>query len=228
MSIACLRVLSMAVVVLLSQVALASVPTEVTSCGQIVTGAAFLSTDLDCSGFAGESVLPDYSKKGYPYVVTGAAVLISRKGTLDLRGHTLTGGQFGVFCGKSCTVLGGGTVTGASLNAVFAGKNLTVRDTTISNSGDTALFVQRILRIYDSVITGNRYVTWFSNTVEVVRSIVTGSTEFGITADKIELVDSTVTGNGLDLGSKRKPRLKNSTCGTSSWGPEHRDVCGAP
>jgi hypothetical protein len=216
------RVVSFGSCLVLFWLSPAAAQTEVTSCGQVVTGNAHLSADLDCTGFEGESFLPD---KPAPTTVAGAAVLVSRKGTLDLQGHSIIGGQFGVYCGTSCTVRGG-TITGATSTGIFAAKNLTVRNATVSGVGDTALFVQRILKVYDSTVTGNRYVTWFGNTVKLVRSTVTGNTEHAITGNKIELIDSTVTGNGLDIGSSRIPRLKNSTCETSSCGPDHVNVCG--
>jgi hypothetical protein len=201
--------------------------TEITTCGQVVVGDAFLSADLDCTGFDGNSVVPEFEGKIDPPVINGAAVVVSRKGTVDLQGHTLTAGtNFGVFCPKSCAVVGGGTIVGSGIaDGVLAQKTLTIRDTTITGA-EVAIFSTGLLRMYGSTVTGNTYGTWYGKTAKIVGSSVTGNTNHAITADKIELVDSTVTGNGLDLGAKRKPKLKNSTCETSTWGPDHLDVCG--
>ena len=53
-----------------------SAQTAVTSCGQSVNGAAFLTGDLDCSGFNGHAVS-------------------FMNGKLDMRGFTITGGLRG-------------------------------------------------------------------------------------------------------------------------------------
>lgn len=228
MPIARLRVVSTAVI-LLAWAALASAQTKVTTCGQVVTGNAFLSADLDCTGFADQvEIPPQGSIYDPPTQLLGPAVVISKKGTLDLQGHTITGGNVGVYCPRKCEIVGGGTIAGASTDGVL-GSKVTVRDTTITGSGDVGLFVNYLLRVYDGTITGNAHATWYGDKAKFVRSTITGNTEFGITGKRIELVDSTATGNGdLDIGSVKKPRLKRSTCGTSSWGPDHLDVCGAP
>lgn len=224
-----LRILLVAGFVLAAWIPLASAQTEITSCGQVVTGPAFLSADLDCTGYDGESVVSDFGHAGVDWTIQGAAVVISKKGTLELRGHTITASMLGVFCAKSCTVLGGGgTVTAASVHAVVAGKDLTIRDTTISSSGEVALFVNGVLSATGCMLTGNHYGTWFGKKVKLVDSTVTGTAEFAVTGNALTVVDSTLFGNGIDLVSTRRPKLKNSTCETSSWGEDHLDVCGAP
>jgi hypothetical protein len=50
-------------------------------------------------------------------------------------------------------------------------------------------------------------------------SSVTGHAGTAIHAERIRLTRSTVTGNGLDLDAIVRPRLRDSTCGTSNgWG----------
>jgi hypothetical protein len=155
---------------------------------------------------------------------------VSRKGTLDLAGHTVVGGAFGVFCGRSCTILGGGgTITGATLHGVLAEKNLTISGTNLIDNADTALSVRRVLLVSGCHVSGSEYATWFSTKAKLIDSTVTGNAKHGVTADAITLVDSSVTGNGtFDLVAERKPRLRRSTCGTSTWGPDHLNVCPIP
>ncbi len=69
-----------ALVSLAAGVTTAAEPIAITSCGQSFKGEAFLAGDLDCSGFSGSAV-------------------VIQKGSLDLRGFTITGGQVhGVVC----------------------------------------------------------------------------------------------------------------------------------
>ncbi len=222
------RVLTSVLFVLACWIPSAFAQTEITSCGQVVTGKAFLSADLDCTGYDDEVLVHELFHDDEDASVVGAAVIVKRTGTIELRGHTLTGGQLGIFCGKSCTVLGGGvTVTGSVVHGIIASKNLTIKDTTVSNNGEAGLFVNRTLRATGCTISGNRSGTWISATIKLVSSTVTGNAEFGIGADGVSLLDSSLSNNGVvDLSSKRRPHLKRSTCETSSWGPNHLDVCG--
>jgi hypothetical protein len=223
------NVLASLVILLASSVS-ARAQTEITACGQVVTGDAYLSADLDCSGFDGFVLMPERVGHVEPPEVQGIAIGISRKGRLDLRGHTLVASQFGVFCGRSCTIVGnGGTIRSAAVHGVTAEKTLVITDTTLMDNADTALYVRGQIKATGCTISGSDYATWFSNKVSLTSSTVTGNHEFGLSADAITLKDSTVTNNGgFDLIAKRKPHLKNSTCGTSSWGDDHLDVCGAP
>jgi len=78
--------------------------TEIVTCGQVYTGAGYLSGNLDCTGFAGSSVTID-------------------GGSLDLRGFTLTAGTFAaVYCSRGCTVtssVAGGTIAGETTGVFF-------------------------------------------------------------------------------------------------------------
>ncbi len=101
----------------------AEAATEVNTCGQVFSGDGFLSADLDCSGFA------------------GSAVVIA-KGTLDLKGFTISSGQVhGVVCQSKCTITGaGGSILGAAVDGIRnAGRKLWVRDVTIEGSGENGI-----------------------------------------------------------------------------------------
>ena len=189
----------------------AAAQTSVTTCGQEVTGAATLDADLDCTG------------------LDGGAVTI-HGGSLAMNGHTITGGRFGIFCDAKCTILGPGTVTGAT----FAGLQIfgtSVRVTgvditncalfgmqvwkaavvegpaTISGNGD-GIRAGNVARITNVTITGNYFAVEVANNVSSGSVTVKGST---ITANrtglfvqrKVVVTDSTIAGNeqyGIEVG----------------------------
>ena len=66
-----------------------SPPIEVTFCGQVYEGDGYLTADLDCTGFNDDVFIDEDS------IIRGVAVGITgrRRGSLDLRGHTLTAGR---------------------------------------------------------------------------------------------------------------------------------------
>jgi hypothetical protein len=108
----------------------ASAQTAVTTCGQTVRGDAYLAGDLNCA--------PDLE----------AAVEI-QNGRLDLRGFTISGGEYGILCAReleeptasgehnyrylNCSVANG-TIAGQSEEAVVA-RGVTVSDVTIDTAG---------------------------------------------------------------------------------------------
>ena len=111
-----------------------------TACGQTVPRrtVGYLVGDLDCTG----------PQTGAASV---AAVFVAKRGTLELRGYTISG--LGIACGEpgtdtlgqhfltrvgTCTIDGGGgVVADAASNGVVA-KKLTARDVTIRDSGGRA------------------------------------------------------------------------------------------
>ena len=118
--------------------------TAVTACGQEVEGDAYLVGDLDC---------PDGTE----------AALTMRNGSLDLRGFTIRGGEYGVLCAKglgtfapngeefrrylTCGVANG-TIADQTLVAIDAG-DLTLTDVTIQESGATVFgaYAHKRLRV---------------------------------------------------------------------------------
>lgn len=101
--------------------------TPITSCFQILSGDTYLANDLDC-----------------PPTALAAVLLIG--GTLDLRGHTIRGGQYGVLCAEplwdqglfiylKCRV-SGGTIADYAINGVN-GKTLELHDLAFSGGGET-------------------------------------------------------------------------------------------
>jgi hypothetical protein len=213
---------------------------EITTCGQAVPRRAigFLTDHLDCTGFTGAP----------------GAVMVSRSATLDLRGFTITGGRFNVLCGElrpdrfgvdrlhidgKCKVVGGaGTVIGAEAHGVTA-NTMTVTNLSILGAGQEGISARRNATLSDVVIDGSTDTgARIDHVAKITASSITGSGESGISARKVILIDSTVTGSGLgpecdpparcaDLVTVKRPRLENSTCGTSRSPdfPFHWGVC---
>ena len=92
--------LALAALSLSTPAAVSSAQVEITTCGQAVFGqSATLMADLDCSGSSA------------PGIEAGGA-------SIELNGHTITGGTHGISCDGKCSVEGPGTITGADQNGV--------------------------------------------------------------------------------------------------------------
>jgi len=199
----------------LAHAAQSAPPVDITTCGQVVTGAARLVSDLDCSTYEGLPYLP--------------AVTLANHGSLDLNGHTIVAGngrgavlcgltcKDGVnFCAGDCTV-SNGAIAVPTTSAVL-GRNVTVRNMTIrvNTYGVTA---KRRLTIMDSTIGGSDYIEAEGRWIKIYRSTLTGPGLAGISTaprnSSVKLFDTTVTGHQCDLSTWRLPRLHDSTCTTS-------------
>jgi Right handed beta helix region len=176
--------------------------TEVNTCGQTLSGSGYLSADLDCSAYV------------------GSAVIIER-GSLDLRGFTLTDGSVGgVRCDRSCTISseppggmimgGGGGIFGPG---VGVGKvNIRLKGVIIqSNTGGTGAAPSRLrLQPLDRVITSHGSIRVVDSTVMnngfdgvtpsagllILRSTISGNTGYGASGQNTRVIESFVTGNG--------------------------------
>jgi hypothetical protein len=191
----------------------------VTTCGQLVPRGAtgYLTGNLDCTA------TPD-----------APAVMVDRNARLDLRGFTITGGRFGVWCGSDynvessiggkCQIIGaGGTIENANLAGVVAvgvvASNLTVRNSvhdgieahtaklgnvTLTGNGGNGASTFRDLKVTASTVSDNGFVG--------LRSL----------QRRVKVVDSTVVDNGTDpqcgpfscadLSSPRRPSVKGTVC----------------
>jgi len=126
-------------------------------------------------------------------------------------------------------------ITGASYG--ISAQSVLVEDVTISNHASAAITAQGRVVLRNATLSGNRVGVDFEGRqrlrVLAYDSTITGNEEFGIVGRRISLRDSTVTGNGFipgcdpqnsqnrcaDLCSLRRPRLRNSTCETSTGKP---------
>jgi hypothetical protein len=174
--------------------------TAVTTCGQEFTGRGYLTGDLTCDG-------------------DGYAVEIEGSGSLDLRGFTITGGEYGVFCKIACKVFGGGTITGAVEDGVVAAKTVKVDGITVSNNGFTGVKGGRAAMVTNAVLTGNAragvqgliraklsdttsqgngYGAVGDTALTVIRSNVSGNLTGGVYSDRITARDSSIVDNDVD------------------------------
>jgi len=163
----------------------AQAPVEVNTCGQVVMGGGFLAADLDCTGFTGG--LLDY----------GAAVVLSRRSTLDLRGFTLSGGQFSVICAEpcggtsnalcavpSCKILGGGGTIAGAVNSGIVSDRISVEDVTVRDHGDRGIDTYGSVRLRNSLVTANKIGVVTNRYVALIDSTVTGNTQSDIVATR--------------------------------------------
>lgn len=239
------RILTTVVILgIVSPAAAAPLPVALTACGQAVPRrtVGYLVGDLDCTG----------PQTGAAAI---AAVLVAKRGTLELRGYTIRGS--GVACGEvvtdslgqtaltnvgTCTIDGGGGVIAEAAAHGVSAKKLSARDITIRDSGAEGAWSMNGVTLDNVTITGSG---GFGARIDVKKakvsnSTITGNGEYGIDADKLLLTGSTVTGNGIgpncgpppllqcaDLHVYRLPRLIDSTCGTSvmTTQPETWGVC---
>jgi hypothetical protein len=213
--------------IVLSLVTGAVAQTDVSECGQTVTGAARLVADLNCVAAVGSS-----------------AVVITR-GTLDLNGHTISGD--GVGCDGKCEVLGPGSITNANFEfdaAVSSNKKIAVRNVTITSSYFGVASNQKVLLVDSAITDSNNGVqapkvgivgsTLSGNgnsvrghRVSIESSAITGNATGVRSYRKLDATLSTITGNGeFDIETSVKPRLEETTCEVSekwntpeeSWG----------
>ncbi len=167
--------------------------TEVNTCGQVFSDNAFLSSDLDCSAFAGDAVTLDGGK-------------------LDLRGFTLTGGSAGavvaVRCSRSCRVVSdppGGMVESAAIAAISgpafgARVGITVEGLVIDGGGvATGVQVGKRVKIVDSTISNVDRGVALSDSVRVDNSTITNAIDYGVIASKVRVKDSQLINAGHAL-----------------------------
>lgn len=199
-------------------------PTLVTYCGQSYLGHGVLAGNLDCSGYGGPA-------------------LVIERGTLDLRGFTITGGlYYGIHCLNSCWLRGPGTIQGSGWDGVRADAWLVADGVVIRNNGlnginarNPSLASRLIVR--GSQINGNGYNGIEADSAVLLRrSRITGNGAHGVdvgvqfcdTAGRALLFESVVAGNSqacpggqvcADISvcgrRNRPPRLRRSSCGTS-------------
>jgi hypothetical protein len=198
----------------------ASAIQQVTTCGQVLSGRAELTADLDCSAYAGDAITLE-------------------KGPLYLRGHTLIGnassdpGFAAVECtsgdlARRCRVVGPGEIRGASagVRGAFVGianvelvenvrgvvaSRLRAEDIEIVGSGSMAVSLYGPViksSIQRAIISGNGagVVAWSCGGcgspagVRIRDSIVSGNTGSGLHVAPLGLAikNSDITGNALD------------------------------
>jgi len=188
-----------AIAVLAASVAHAD--SAVTTCGQELEGDGYLVGDLDCDGF-------EYG------------VELKGNGTIDLRGFTISGGEYGIFCQKSCTVFGGGTVRDAEKDGIVAHNRLKIDAITVSDNRFAGVKGATGALVTNAVLTGNarsgaqglrrlRMIDTVSQAngegadgsiVRVQGGIISGNEQGGVFATRISARDTTIVDNDVDSG----------------------------
>jgi hypothetical protein len=124
---------------------------DVSTCGTtIATGqTGELTGDLDCTGgpthCANDPTIACSSDQDCLSGCIAYAVHLAPHATLNMNGHTISGGDYGVLCrDSSCKVNGGGgTIANEEFSAIwlFGGGKLVVNDLTIHDTFRTSIFV---------------------------------------------------------------------------------------
>lgn len=173
--------------------------TIVTTCGQETNGPATLNADLDCTGFTGNA-------------------LTMHGGMLTMNGHTITGGNVGVQCDRSCKIVGPGTVTGSSFVGVNAyGVGVTMSKVDVTNCGFAGAQVWKLAKISGPAVFSGNGLAITSSSAKLVNLTITGNGG-GVGAGNeskngsISIEGSTITGNaGTAIGAQHSIRVVNST-----------------
>jgi hypothetical protein len=185
----------------------AAAPVEVNTCGQQVPkGAnAYLNVDLTC-----------------PFETNAVAIRLGGGATLDLQGHTVTGGIAAVACGDVLCVgdwcgptrkagkceIKNGTITGAHYEAVSGGK-VVIRNMTLVDNGAYGVLAHHRVEVFDSHVGQSR------NGVQANKLIVVRNSTFDAAsvqgANKIVLDASSVTHDYTIAISGKRVRLQNGS-----------------
>jgi hypothetical protein len=169
--------------------------TAVTACEQVVEGDGYLTGDLDCP--------PG----------TEAAVELRNQGSLDMRGFSIHGGQFGVLCSgphqieagqeiyvyTACRVFGGGTIDGQSAQGID-GSRVDVADLSISEAATDPTKVQPL------AITAHKRLR-FTNLNLQLAGTVPGIQCLG----SVTGTGLTVTGGGFAIEGARTVKIDGVT-----------------
>ena len=150
--------------------------TEVTTCGQYLEGPGYLSADLlGCTDYA--------------------AVVMDKGASLDLRGFTVAGATYTIYCEGACEVVGPGTITGASYDGIAALGTLKIRDVTARDNRLAGVLAGRSLKATNVTLTGNgkRGYEIYGH-VKIDGATITGNGEGGV-ANSTRLYNAMVTNN---------------------------------
>jgi len=184
--------LGTAAVVLIAAASAAAV--DITECDQMVPAGetGVLQADLTCS------------------TLSGVAVTLEPSATLQLNGHTITGGVQGIFgLGPGrYRVLGPGEVTGAAFDCIVFGLavgetgrvNALVRDVTVRDCGDNGIAANGNLRVERAVVSGNAgrqesRGIWADHYADVRDSLIEGNGRGIFAFDGVKVQNTEVLNN---------------------------------
>ena len=184
--------------------------TAVTACEQVVEGDAYLPGDLDCP--------PG----------TEAAIELRSQGSLDMRGFSIHGGEFGVLCSgphkmeagveiyvyTACRVFGGGTIDGQSVQGID-GSRVDIADLTISVAAtDPTKSVQPL------AITAHKGLRFTNLNLQLAGTVPGIQCNGGVKGTGL-----TVSGGGTVIDNARSVKIDGVTAsGYSRFAPYARTV----
>src|SRR4029453_2373390 len=182
--------------------------TPVTTCGQMVEGVGILQADLDCTAVGGD------------------AVTLANRSTLKLGGFTLTANSGGVECFGSCRVLGPGTIARAFPSVIgpdacigvsgVHGTRVTVRDVAFSQFR-WAINSQNRARLERVTVTDGCFGAASGGSVRIIDSTITDNLGYGARSlGRVTGIGCAIHRQLRDLGSSTPPRVRDTTCITSS------------
>jgi hypothetical protein len=184
-------------------IAMAAHAVDITGCDQEVPPGevGILTTDLDCGP---NTVEGSYGVELEPYA------------TLRLEGHTITGPRYAVYCPKSCTIVGPGTLTGAFYGIwAFDERNLRVDVSDVTIAGNVGGMAISRGRLTNVTVNGNA-IAFDVRKLQAVNLTVTGCTDdspYCIETDRARINGLTATGNASTYAvifATRTLRLANA------------------
>jgi hypothetical protein len=180
-------------------------PLAVTACGQVVAGAAYLASDLDCTGSS------------------APGVHLASHASLDLAGFTLSGGDGdGVLCDDRCKVQSdpeGGTISGFAGDGVVGRTvsepyvSVTVSRATVENNGGYGVradAAEGAVNLRRAIVRGNAVGVLSPRHLRVAASTIAGNQAEGLDGGVVQVRDSVIELNGTGL--RAAEYLKIDTC----------------
>jgi len=176
----------------------ASAQTVLSTCGQEIKGFAIMTADLDCTGFGGHAV-----------DIHG--------GKLDMQGHTLTGGNGGIFCDGNCKVIGPGTVTGSTGIGINALESpIRVQEVDVTDHAIYGVQCGKGCNLNGPMTISGNDVGVRAGTTAKLRVVTLSGNTIGVDASDNNvrghalLFDSTVSGNVVGISADKIVKTSNT------------------
>lgn len=200
---------------------------DITECGQVIPSreTGVLQADLDCPPTPAFCIhdpsIPCTSNADCPrFSCVSAAVIVGRRATLELNGHSLRGGGLAtVGCARNCTVVGPGAIENGIGEgfpiAIYAVTRAWISDLVIEGGfagifGD-ATRVGRRIDVNDVAINDTFAYGIFGFHKVVAKNVTAnGSGNFGIAGGRLIGDNITTNGNSRGIGVGRA-RITNLT-----------------
>ena len=148
---------------------------------------------------------------------TGACFTVV-SGTLEMNGHTIVGGTYGVLCEDSCRIIGPGTIMGAGIG-VQAYRKLDLRGVDVVSNGNIGVQCFFGCKVVGPANLSNNSIGITSTgTMKLTNATVADNGAYGAIArgypadtGKVNGTGSAFTGNGIGIWADKAVKLTNST-----------------